>query len=152
MKAHQDKIRATFYIDKKLYQLLKRCSQIEEIPMSSIINDDILKQRVGKYILETPDQVSLYEDAEMDQAEQREKELEYAEYGNSPEGRRDSERHKVNSMLERKIISDADAQKKLLEIEEKYNDELKIENEEEAQKKILLHERWVKAVANIPVN
>ena len=69
MKAHKDKIRATFYIDKRLYQLLKRCSQIEETPMSSIINDEILKDRVGIYELDTPDHVDNYLYAEAQEAE-----------------------------------------------------------------------------------
>lgn len=46
--ANKDRIRVTFHLDKKLYRLLKKCSQIEDMPMSRII-DEMLESRVGKY-------------------------------------------------------------------------------------------------------
>ncbi len=132
MKAHKNKIRATFYIDKKLYQLLKRCSQIEEIPMSSIINDEILKKRVGVYVLETPDHVDDYEDAEADNADRINEQLSYDAYENSADGWRSLQRHKINTKLEQGMISQAEADKQLLELEEEYKAKEKEEEHEEA--------------------
>lgn len=152
MKAHKDKVRATFYIDRKLYQLLKRCSQIEEIPMSSIINDEILEQRVGVYSLDTPDHVDDYEYAEAEEAESRQQELEYEVYADSPQGWRSSEKHKINTKLEQTIISEAEADKQLLELEEKYKAKVKEEMHEEALRMKALRERWLKAVTEVPID
>jgi hypothetical protein len=152
MKAHKDKIRATFYIDKKLYQLLKRCSQIEEIPMSSIINDEILKDRVGIYELDTPDHVNDYLYAESQEAEKLQQELNYEAYENSADGWRNSQRHKINTMLEKKMISRDEAEKQLVELEEKYEAKIEEEMHEEALRKKALRDRWIKAVAEIPID
>lgn len=152
MKAHKDKIRATFYIDKKLYQLLKRCSQIEGIPMSSIINEDILQQRVGQYELPTPEHLSGYEDAMAERAEQRENELYYEQYEASPEGQRDSRVNAINTMLKSGKTTDEDAKKQILIAEEKYQVELKKEREEEERRKKEYHDKWLKAVKEIPID
>lgn len=151
MKAHKNKIRATFYIDKKLYQLMKRCSYIESIPMSSIINDDILKRRVGKYELDTPEHVNEYDREEAEEAEELNQELSYEAYEKSPSGQRDSQLHKIDLKLKQKIISESEAQKQRLEAEVKYEKDLEIEAAEEARRKKELYEKWVKAVTEIPI-
>ncbi len=152
MKAHKDKIRATFYIDKKLYQLMKRCSYIEEIPMSSIINDDILKHRVGVYEIETPEDMWGYEAQMVEEEEKRHQELSIEAWEQSTDGKRSSQLHKIDMMLKQKIISESEAQKQKLQAEADYQIEIKKEAEEEALRKKTLHEKWVKAVAEFPID
>jgi hypothetical protein len=152
MKAHKDKIRATFYIDKKLYQLLKRCSQIEEIPMSSIINDDILKERVRQYEFSTPEEWENVEYCEMREAEDHAQDFEFEAYEASPQGKHSIRLHSIDKLLKENRISEEDAQKQRLEAERKLKEEEDKEFQEEQQRKKALQERWIKAVSELPID
>jgi uncharacterized protein (DUF1800 family) len=146
-KAHTDKVRATFYIDKRLYQLLKRCSAIENIPMSSIINDDILEQRVGKYAHPTSkdwDDYLFYMAKDIqEEAEQKE----YEAYSESPEGRYESAKLLIKKQLEDSQITKTIAEKRLAIAEEEY--EARLQKEKIAEKEF--EERWIKAVKEIDI-
>jgi hypothetical protein len=50
--ANKDRTTVSFHIDKKLYVLLKRCSAIENLPMSRII-DSVIRPYVEKYQFDT---------------------------------------------------------------------------------------------------
>ena len=46
--AKKDRVTVSLHLDKRLYTLLKRCSAIEEMPMSRIV-DDLLQSHLEKY-------------------------------------------------------------------------------------------------------
>jgi hypothetical protein len=146
-KIHADKIRATFYIDKRLYQLLKRCSSIEGIPMSSIIDNDILSARVGKYEFQSPEAWERHEYVTNWEASEREEQEDYEAYASSPEGLYEAAKLLIQKKLSDAAITDEQATRSLIEAEKKYKQELELEEKEKQQFK----ERWEKAVKEIPI-
>lgn len=150
--SQKGKIRATFYIDKRLYQLLKRCSVIEDIPMSSIINDDILQERVGKYAHPTLDDWEGYLQFEAsDKAREAEFEAQIDYYTNSPEARFHSAKAFINKQLEEKKISEDKAERLLKEAEKKFDSEIEEERKAQERKQKELRGRWLTAVKDYPI-
>ena len=147
-KIHTDKIRATFYIDKRLYQLLKRCSAIEGIPLSSIINNDILEERVGKYAFPS---LKDWEDHcyySAQETEQEEMEDYYEEYEKSPEGLLESKKFLITKQLNEGKMTKALAEKKIEKAQKEYEKTIELEKE-----KTKLHtEKWERAVIEIPLD
>jgi hypothetical protein len=150
-KAHKNKIRATFYIDKDLYQLLKRCSAIEGIPMSSILNDDILQQRVGEYYYPDPDHANACFPGDMEELDNKKRDLYYEHYENSAEGKRAARLLAIEKMLETNRITEKEAIEQKAATEKTFQEALKIEKEEYEKSKKELHDRWVKAVKDFPI-
>ena len=46
--AKKDRVTVSLHLDRRLYTLLKRCSLLEEMPMSRIV-DDLLESQLAKY-------------------------------------------------------------------------------------------------------
>ena len=152
-KAHTDKIRATFYIDKRLYQLLKRCSAIEGIPMSSIINDDLLEKRVGKYAYPSPkdwEDHMYYEAGEEEQKREIEAEIEF--YSNSPEGILDSRKSYIKKQLKDSKISKEQAETLIQEAEKKFERDIEKEKKIQEREQKELEARWHKAIKEFPLD
>jgi hypothetical protein len=146
-KIHTDKIRATFYIDKRLYQLLKRCSAIEGIPMSSIIDNDVLSARVGKYEFQSPEAWEEHDYYENLEASAREDQEDYEAYSNSTEGLYEAAKLLIKKRLSDGAITDEQANRSLIEAERKYQQDLELEEIAKQQFK----KRWEKAVKEIPI-
>ena len=152
-KIHTEKIRATFYIDKRLYQLLKRCSAIEGIPMSSIISNEILKERVGKYAFATPKDWEGYCRFELPEImQQLEYEAQYEYHSKSPGGIYESAKSFIASQLEKEKITKMKADLLLKEEEKKYQQAIEQEQIDDEREKKELKERWEKAVKEIPID
>ncbi len=149
---HTDKIRATFYIDKELYQLLKRCSAVEEIPMSSIINNDILEERVGRY------RYSCLDEWEHERYElQQEKEAEeffgaLEEEAASPIGKLKTRIKQVQEAIEKKKLSTAVGKVKIQELQDRLNRVVEEERAKLELKKKEFDERWKRALSEIPLS
>jgi len=151
-KIHTDKIRATFYIDKRLYQLLKRCSAIEGIPMSSIIENDILQERVGKYAYPSPtDWEDYLRSGYSIEKEEEENEKYWEWYSNSPEGMYESVKSHITKQVEANKITKERAKSLLKDAEKKFRLAEEQEQKEKEQKEKELWERWKKAVNDIPI-
>ena len=151
-KIHTDKVRATFYIDKRLYQLLKRCSVIEGIPMSSIIDNEILKERVGKYEFSSPEEWQGYCRYELPEIMQRlEYEEQYEYHAKSPEGIYDSAKSYIIKQLEQEQITKEKAELLLKEAMKKYELAIEQERKNDEQEKKELKERWEKAAKEFPI-
>lgn len=151
-KIHTDKIRATFYIDKRLYQLLKRCSEIEQIPMSSIIENDILEERLGKY---SYDSLKEWEDYEKhvlpEESEEKENKEYWNYYTNSPEGKLDSAKHLISKQLKEGVIKEERANNLIRQAEGKYQEDMEAQIKEEEEKRKKMEERWRKAIQKFPL-
>jgi len=76
--ANKDRTTVSFHIDKRLHGLLKRCSAIEDLPMSRII-DMVLRPYVEKYQYNTIDEWELAEEIQSLEAQDDHKETFYYE-------------------------------------------------------------------------
>jgi hypothetical protein len=151
-KIHTEKIRATFYIDKRLYQLLKRCSAIEEVPMSSIIENDILEKRLEKYSYPTPEAWEGYYRFEFPEImEQLEHEQQWEAYSKSSEGLYESEKLHIKKQQEQGMITKEKADSLLQAAEKKRQLALEQEELDAEREKQKLKERWEKAIREIPI-
>lgn len=152
-KIHTDKIRATFYIDKRLYQLLKRCSEVEDIPMSSIIEKDILEKRVGQYSYNSLKEWEDYQRYVLsEQAEEEENKTYWEHYEKSPEGVFESAKFIISKQLKEGKIKAEKAEKLILQAEKKYQDDLEAQLKEEEEKRKKMEERWLTAVKKFPID
>ncbi|WP_319549328.1 hypothetical protein [Desulfogranum marinum] len=150
-KIHEDKTRATFYIDSRMYKLLKRCSAIEGIPMSSIINDEILENRVGKYQYSSPEEAEYQKCGAERDAQENEQEEYYEAYSKTPEGQFESAKYFIEKQLKENSILPEEAERLIEKASRKYEEQIEQERIREEKEKENLKKKWEKAIKKYPL-
>jgi hypothetical protein len=147
--ANKDRVTISLHLDKRIYSLLKRCSEFEKQPMSRIV-DQVLEPYVIKYQYDTLEEMEIGEDHRLrDLAEEEEIErmtyeppadshlASIAEMLSSLEGKQDAPIRAIEEMREYYTMKLSESEKERIQ---------QIQEERLSES-----ERWKKAVAKYPL-
>lgn len=147
--AKKDRVTISLHLDKRIYSLLKRCSEFEKQPMSRIV-DQVLEPYVIKYKYDTLEEMKIGEDYRLMELAEKE-EIEEITY----EAPVDSHLYSIAEMLS-SLEGKKDAPLRAIEEMREYYTMKLSESEKERihqiqEERLSESERWKKAVSKYPL-